>query len=264
MMKFAMLGSGSSGNCAYLEMAGRHILVDAGISNRAIGRQLAALDVDIKQIDTILLTHEHIDHVRGINVFSDRQPGVKIYANERTWKAGRRHLHRVAPDQQQFFTTLQGFRVGDIDITPFAISHDAADPVGYRLSADGFTIVVATDLGFVSQGVYEHLLGADALIIESNHDLEMLRNGPYPYFLQNRIAGDFGHLSNDTTGKLLRNVIGSQTRAVLLAHLSDKNNTPERAFETNVSALRSAGLRPNVDFVLKVAERHEVTTGLGF
>lgn len=263
-MKFAMLGSGSSGNCAYLEMGGHHILVDAGISNRAIGKQLASIDVDIKQIDTILLTHEHIDHIRGINVFSDRQPQVKIYANQATWRSGKNHLHRVDSTQQQLFNTLTPFKIDQILITPFAISHDAADPVGYRITADDFTIVVATDLGFVSQGVCEHLVEADALIIESNHDLEMLRNGPYPYFLQNRIAGDMGHLSNDVTGKLLRHVIGRQTQAVLLAHLSDKNNTPQRAFDTNVAALKDAGLRPNVDFVLRVADRHIVTPGLGF
>ncbi len=263
-MKFAMLGSGSSGNCAYLNIGGHHILVDAGISNRAIGIQLASIGVDIKQIDTVLITHEHIDHVRGVNVFSDRQPQVKIYANNGTWRSGKRHLHRVSPEQQQFFTTHQQFQLDDVSITPFAISHDAADPVGYKLAVDDFTIVVATDLGFVSQGVFEHLMGANALIIESNHDEEMLRKGPYPYFLQERIAGDMGHLANNMTAKVLRHVVGHQTQVVLLTHLSDKNNTPDRAFATNEAALKSAGLRPNRDFILRVAERYEVTPGLGF
>ncbi|QOR33980.1 MBL fold metallo-hydrolase [Clostridium sp. 'deep sea'] len=181
-MKFAVLASGSSGNSVYLELAGKHFLVDAGISNRAICKQLESIGVDNTQLDSVFITHEHIDHIRGIDVLARSHPKVKVFANKATWKSGNKFLHRVINDQRQFTQTQNQFSIDNINITPFAISHDAADPVGYKFEVDGKSIVVATDLGFVSEDVYNHLLGIDALVIESNHDPEMLQKGPYPYF----------------------------------------------------------------------------------
>ena len=258
-MKFAVLASGSSGNSVYLEIAGKHFLVDAGVSNRAICKQLESIGVDNKQLDSVFITHEHIDHIRGIDVLARSHPKVKVYANKATWRAGNKFLHRVINEQRQFTTTHSQFTLDDVTITPFAISHDAVDPVGYKFEAEGKSIVVATDLGIVSQGVHDHLLGTDAIVIESNHDPEMLQKGPYPYFLKQRIAGKRGHLANNITAELLKRVIARQTQAIVLAHLSDKNNTPEIALKVNERILCDAGLRPNKDFVLKVANRNVAT-----
>ncbi len=258
-MKFAVLASGSSGNCIYIEMAGRHILVDAGISNRAIGKQLGSLDIDKRQIDSVLLTHEHVDHIRGVDVFARYQPHVKVYANPLTWRAGNKFLHRVINHQRQHIRTQASFAIGRVQVTPFAVSHDAADPVGYKFEAEGQCMVVATDLGTISDDVYQHLLNADALVIESNHDRHMLQKGPYPYFLKQRIAGNKGHLPNDITADILTKVICRRTQAVVLAHLSDKNNTPEIAIRASEQTLCAAGLRPYKDFILKTANRSYAT-----
>lgn len=258
-MQIAVLASGSSGNCIYVQAGSKHLLIDVGISNRAVCRNLATIGVSDKQIDAVLVTHEHSDHLKGMDVFARRHMNAAFYANAGTWHAGKRYLCRIDPTRWQPFETHRPFQIGEVNITPFAISHDATDPVGYKIEAEGKKVIIATDLGMISQGVFQHLQSADALVIEANHDKQMLENGPYPVFLKRRIAGKYGHLSNDITGKLLQKIINRQTQLVILAHLSDKNNTPAKAYQTVFDALQSHQFQINKDYQLLVAPRYEVT-----
>ncbi len=256
-MKFAVLASGSSGNSIYVETKGRRILVDAGISNRAIGQRLSDISINKNQIDSLLITHEHGDHVKGVDVLARHNPHINIYANQATWEAGYKHFYRVPQEQRKTFITQSKFDLGELLVTPFAISHDAADPVGYVIDDGIHKLVIATDLGVITEGVYQHFLDADAIILESNHDRAMLVNGPYPAFLKNRISSKIGHLSNDIAAKLLKKIICRKTQVIVLAHLSEKNNTPGVAFDTCFSELCSYGLRPQKDFTLSVAKQSE-------
>jgi phosphoribosyl 1,2-cyclic phosphodiesterase len=258
-MKFAVLASGSSGNCIFVESGDQKILIDAGISNRAIGQKLAKIDITKEQINSLLITHEHSDHVKGVDVLARHNSHIRIYANEQTWSAGDKYFNRVPDDQKKFFINQKKFDIGDLCITPFSISHDAKDPVGYQIDDGKHKLVVATDLGTITKGVYEHLIDADAIILESNHDKNMLINGPYPYFLKTRISSSKGHLANDIAAKLLSKIICRKTQAVVLAHLSEKNNTPNIAYETSYLKLNGCGLRPTKDFELEVATQDEVS-----
>ena len=258
-MKFAVLASGSSGNSIYIESKGQKFLVDAGITNKAIGQRLNELDIDKKEINSVFITHEHSDHIRGVDVLARQNPHINIFANNATWQAGYKYFYRVAEEQRRVFSNQQKFSLGDLSITPFAISHDAADPVGFEIDDGKHKLVIATDLGVVTQGVYEHLLNADAIILESNHDKEMLVKGPYPPFLKSRISSNRGHLSNDIAAKLLRKIVCRKTQVVVLAHLSEKNNTPSVAFDTCYSELWACGLKPQKDFSLSVAKQGEAS-----
>ncbi|MFP4457486.1 MAG: MBL fold metallo-hydrolase [Clostridia bacterium] len=258
-MRFAVLASGSSGNCIYIESGNQRVLIDAGISNRAIGQKLAKIEIDKEQINSVLITHEHNDHVKGVDVLARHNPHIDIYANENTWKAGEKYFCRVPENQKKYFVNQNNFNIGDLVITPFSISHDAIDPVGYQVDDGKHKIIVATDLGVITKGVFEHLLDADAIILESNHDKNMLINGPYPYFLKTRISSSKGHLANDIAAKLLRKIISRKTQAIVLAHLSEKNNTPNIAYETTYLELNEFGLRPTKDFELEVAAQDDVS-----
>ena len=258
-MKFAILASGSSGNCIFVETDKQKILIDAGISNRAIGQKLAKIKIEKEQINSLLITHEHSDHVKGVDVLARHNPHIRVYANEQTWSAGDKYFYRVPEAQKKYFENQKKFNIGELSITPFSISHDAKDPVGYQIDDGKHKLVVATDLGVITKGVFDHLIDADAIILESNHDKEMLINGPYPYFLKTRISSSKGHLANDIAAKLLRRVICRKTQAVVLAHLSEKNNTPNIAYETTYIELNSCGLKPTKDFELEVATQSEVS-----
>lgn len=258
-MKFAILASGSSGNSIYVESAGQKILIDAGISNRAIGKKLAEIEITKEQISSVLITHEHGDHVKGVDVLSRHNPHIDIYANEQTWCAGEKHFYRVSEMQKKCFENQRRFKIGKLEITPFSVSHDAADPVGYQIYDGVHKLVIATDLGVITQEVYEHLLDADAIVLESNHDKSMLTNGPYPHFLKTRIASSKGHLANDVAANILKKVVCRKTQAVVLAHLSEDNNTPDVAYETAYFALNGCGLKPTRDFDLEIASQNNVS-----
>ncbi len=233
----ATIASGSSGNCTYIGTEDTHILIDAGISMKRTAEGLHALDLDFSDLDAIFVTHEHSDHIQGIPMI-EKHHGLPLYATGGTLarvKAGdakgviRQELIHVVRDREEV-------TVGDLTVRPFAISHDAAEPVGYRVTQTAgnrqFCAAVATDMGCFDERIEQSLSGLDVLLLESNHDVRMLQAGPYPYPLKQRILGERGHLSNDAAGDLLSRVLHDGVKGVLLGHLSEMNNLPELAYET--------------------------------
>jgi phosphoribosyl 1,2-cyclic phosphodiesterase len=234
-LKIGVLGSGSSGNASLVINRCAAVLVDAGFSAKGICDRLNQVDVKPQDISAILITHEHIDHIRGAGIFS-RKFSVPVYATEQTLCKGK-HVMGKLPDVR-VIEPGKPFCLADFQIHPFSISHDAADPVGYLISSDGVSAGVCTDLGYVTPLVRERLSGCHALVLEMNHDMEMLMAGPYPWSLKQRIRSRTGHLSNDAAGEFLRELWHPNLQYVVLAHLSQKNNLPELAAVTAESSLR--------------------------
>lgn len=256
-MKFSPLYSGSSGNCSVVSSGNTHILVDAGMTGKAITSALSDVDIDPCSISAIVVTHEHSDHIKGVGVMS-RKYDIPVYANEGTWKAMAPLVGNISMKNIRTFVTGQNFYIGSFDLTPFRISHDAAEPVGFKFFEKGSKLVYMTDTGCVSEALRETASDADLLFLESNHDVDMLKNGSYPYQLKMRILSKKGHLSNDAAGDLLAKLFLSGMRRVILAHLSHENNTESVAYNTVRGILNSNGI-PEKDFFLKVAHRDRVT-----
>ena len=256
-MRFSPLFSGSSGNCSVVIAGNTKLLIDAGMAGKAIEAALAQVGIVPSELDAILVTHEHIDHVKGVGVLS-RRFGLPVYANEGTWGAMAELVGNIGYGKERTFVTGQDFYIGDINVTPFATSHDAAEPVGYTFFSKGAELVYMTDTGYVSERLRQYAEGADLLFIESNHDIGMLRYGPYPYQLKQRILSEKGHLSNDACGELLKKLYVSGVRRAILAHLSHENNTEQIAYDTVRHALAEDGIAEK-DFFLTVAHRDRVT-----
>jgi len=258
-MELCSIVSGSSGNCILIGSNDHHILVDAGVSGKRIEEGLNSLDMTTQDIDGILITHEHSDHIAGLGVLA-RRYGIPIYTTAGTREAilgisqvgkiDRELFHEIAPDNP--------FEIGDLLIDPIRISHDAADPVAYKVSNGGKSVGVITDLGYYDDYIVNKIKGMDAILLESNHDVRMLQVGPYPYNLKQRILGNRGHLSNETAGKLLNQILHDHFNTVLLGHLSAENNMPEIAYET-VRLEITTGDCPysGNDFPIKVASREK-------
>lgn len=243
MLKFCTLFSGSSGNSAFIGNDTAKLLVDAGVTAKSIEHELALIDEDPRDIDVVLITHEHIDHVRGAGVLA-RRYGMKIAVNRRTWYAMAAEVGKVDPAQLIFTDELNGsLTVGGLEIVPFPISHDAADPVGYSISDRRHKITVATDTGYLSPALHDYCSGSSAVLIEANHDLDMLEHGPYPKSLIARIRGKRGHMCNELCGEFAAELAESGTRAIIIGHLSNENNLPELAYETVRRTMEEAGVR---------------------
>ena len=256
-MQFSPLYSSSSGNCSVITAGKTKVLVDAGLTGKAIETALAQVGVSPSELAAILITHEHIDHVKGVGVLS-RRYNLPVYANEGTWKAMAELVGNIGFRNVRTFITGQDFYIGDLNITPYAISHDAAEPVGYTFFNKGANLVYMTDTGCVTEALRERAEGADLLFIESNHDVGMLKNGPYPYTLKKRILSEKGHLSNDACAELLKKLYTGGVRRAILAHLSQENNTEQIAYGTVRSALLAEGIAEK-DYFLAVAHRDRVT-----
>lgn len=230
-----MLASGSAGNATYLSLGGAKVLVDAGISARRIQKGLEAVGVSVGDLDAVLLTHEHRDHVLGLGTLT-RRHGVPVYARPAAWQAmrGKDKLDasccRDLPDR---------LHLGGVDIHAFPIPHDAADPVGFNFFHHRTKCSVATDLGFATETVVRALAHSDVLVLESNHDVCLLEGGAYPWHLKQRILSNRGHLSNDAAAWLLAKLPKKERLHVFLAHLSQENNRPQLALETVEAILRS-------------------------
>ena len=232
-MRLVSIASGSSGNCIYVGSDHSHILVDAGISNKRIEQGLNEIGLKGSELDGIVITHEHSDHTKGLGVLA-RKYGVPLYGTKETLdevskqkdlgEYPRELYHPISPDVDFF--------IGDLEVKPFSIDHDAANPVAYRIQHDHKSVAVATDMGHYDQYIIDHLQGLDALLLESNHDVNMLQAGPYPYYLKRRILGDHGHLSNENAGRLLCCILHDNLKRILLGHLSKENNYEELAYET--------------------------------
>jgi phosphoribosyl 1,2-cyclic phosphodiesterase len=249
-MQIHILASGSTGNSIFIELGGVRFLVDAGISARRIEQGLRAVGVAASELDAILVTHEHSDHVSGLSVLS-RKFKAPVYARRRTWDAFQPKHYVEADYRRDLGSRLE---IGGVRVEPFAISHDAAEPVGFSFCFGDLKCVVATDMGCVSERVEQDIAYADVMVFESNHDVAMLRNGPYPEFLKRRILGNRGHLSNLETGRCLARMGKKPGMHVFLAHLSQHNNNPELALSTVEQVLDQKGCRLDQDLFLHLAK----------
>lgn len=259
MLELYSVASGSSGNCICVGTDCTHVLVDAGISGKRIENGLNQIDLCCKDLDGILITHEHIDHIAGIGVLA-RRYGIPIYTTKGTAEAILRTKSVGSIDESLFrvIEPRENFVIGDMTFHPIAISHDAADPVAYRFTNGKQKMAVMTDLGFYDQNIVDELQGLDALLLEANHDIRMLETGIYPYPLKKRILGEKGHLSNESSGRLLGEILHDMFGTVMLGHLSKENNYPELAYET-VRLEITLGDNPYSaeDFPIYVANRDE-------
>lgn len=256
-MRLCSIASGSSGNCIYVGSDTTHLLIDTGISGKKVEFGLNALDLTTKDLDGIFVTHEHSDHIKGLGVIA-RKCGVPIYATAGTIRAMEESgsLGKLPEGIFREVREDQNCQVGDLAVHPFHISHDAAQPVGYRVSGGGHSVGVATDMGVYDEYIVDKLTGLDALLLEANHDVNMLQVGSYPYYLKRRILGERGHLSNETAGQLLCRLLHDGMQDILLGHLSKENNYEALAYETVCSEV-TMGDNPYKakDFRIAVAHR---------
>lgn len=238
-MEICVLASGSSGNCIYVAGGGKRLLIDAGLSLRETGARLAQLGLEVGSIDGVLFSHDHTDHCQGVCALR-RRHAVPFYANEGT--ASGIELAVKRPHLEwQVFETGASFAIGGLQIEPFSVSHDAADAVGFVIAEGRARVGIATDFGMATILVRRKLTDCDVLVLETNHDIEMLRQSGRPWSLIQRILGRQGHLSNEAAAELLASVLGPRLRTVFLAHLSDECNTPALAERALRDVLRRAG-----------------------
>lgn len=256
MLELCTLASGSSGNSLLVTDGRTHVLVDAGISCRRICTGLKELGVEPTELAGVLITHEHSDHISGLTTLT-KQLRLPVYASPGT---GRQLCYRIAFLEELLRPVApgEGFSVGGLAIESFPTSHDAAESVGYALSAGGRKAAVVTDLGCPTEEVRRGIRGSHLLVAETNHEVEWVQSGPYPSFLKARVLGERGHLSNQAGAELVCSAVWDGARTVLLAHLSQENNTPARAYETVSAALERQGAAVGRDVCLEVAPRAEV------
>lgn len=254
LLTLTTLASGSSGNCALLSDGETHLLLDAGISCRRICTALAGLNIPPESLAGVLITHEHADHISGLATLHKRFR-LPVYTSPGT---ARQLCYRIAALEDVVRTCAPGssFTVGGLDVETFPISHDAAEPMGFAVSSGDRKAALVTDLGVVTQAVRDGMAGAQMVLVEANHDPDWVRSGRYPYYLQARILGEKGHLSNEEGGALALSAVDGGARAVVLAHLSRENNTPQRAFDA-VSAILSAHGAREPGLTLAVAPRDQ-------
>lgn len=256
MLRIATLASGSSGNCTLVSDGRTHILIDAGISARRITTDLKALGVNPAELTAVLVTHEHTDHISGLNVLKN-QLGFRLCA---TLPTARQLCYRMAglEERLHIFEPCEPFELGTLRVEAFPTMHDCARPVGYTVSDDeGAKMALATDLGVVTDAVERGITGARLLIAETNYDPDSLLSGPYPPFLKERILSDHGHLSNEMGALMALRAVERGARTVILGHLSQENNTPRLAREAVERTFRANGVRVGTDVELSVAPRCE-------
>lgn len=260
-MRLCSIASGSSGNCVYVGSDTTHLLMDVGISGKRTEAGLQQLGLTMRDIDGICITHEHSDHISGLGVLS-RKYSIPIYATRGTAEAILQSTPVGGIDESliQIITPDERCVIKDISLYPIRTSHDAADPVAYRIDHDGRRVGLITDLGCYNDYTVECLRNLDLLYLEANHDVHMLQVGPYPYYLKQRILGERGHLSNEAAGKLLSRLLHDGMQAVVLGHLSKENNLPELAYESvRVEVTMSDTKYNGNDFPMYVAKRDEVS-----
>lgn len=253
-MKFCSLYSGSSGNSMYVEGTHARVLVDAGLSGIKITTALQSIEADPTKLNGILVTHDHSDHIKGIGILS-RKFDLPLYMNHATWQAVKDQIGKLKDENICLIEADKPFSIEDLWIHPFGLYHDAADPMGYSISSEKKKVSIVTDTGILDDAMYGSIRSSDLVVMESNHDVNMLMAGPYPYFLKKRVAGDHGHLSNDTAAQVIIRLAEEGLRNVILAHLSQENNFPLLALETTRNKLKEKGLEETVS--VEVAARFE-------
>ncbi|GGH80406.1 phosphoribosyl 1,2-cyclic phosphodiesterase [Pullulanibacillus pueri] len=241
-LQFSVLASGSTGNAIYVESEQYRLLVDCGLSGKKMEGLFSKINRSPKDLDAILVTHEHSDHVKGLGVFS-RRHRLPIYANEKTWAAMSGSIGEIPTDQKFVFDCGSTKMFGDIDVESFGVSHDAAEPMFFVFRQAQKSLTLLTDVGYVSDKIKGTIQQSDAYIIEANHDISMLMAGRYPWNVKRRILGDSGHISNEDAGTALVDVLDDRTKKIYLAHLSKDNNMKELARMTVQQRLEQEGLR---------------------
>lgn len=236
MFNFCSLFSGSSGNSLFVQSDNTNILIDAGESAKKIVNALSSIDVSPDSIDAIVVTHEHIDHVKSIGTLSQKY-NIPVYATKKTWSAMPTQSAKIDSKLQRIFYSSDNFYIGDLLLSPFSIPHDAADPCGFGICNNSKQISIATDLGHITPEIYDNLSKSSFVLLESNYDPDILKFSKYPYYLKQRISSNYGHLSNIEAGKLISNLIYNNLNSVMLGHLSKENNFPELAYKTVVDEL---------------------------
>ena len=263
-MRLCSIASGSSGNCIYVGNDNTHILVDVGVSMKKTEIGLNSIDLSLKDIDGIFITHEHIDHIAGLGVIA-RKHGIPMFSAQATidailqvssiGKVDASLFHPVKADEEML--------LNDMIVHPMHISHDAADPMAYRFYSEGKKVAVCTDLGCYDDYTVDSLKGMNAMLLEANHDVNMLQVGPYPYYLKRRILGNRGHLSNELSGRLVCDLMHDGLKAIQLGHLSKENNMEELAYETVRTEINMSSIPYSAnDIELSVAKRSEASEAI--
>ena len=253
MLNFCSLYSGSSGNSLFVQSENTNILVDCGVSAKKVETALNGINVNPQEIDGILITHEHSDHVQGLGVFA-KKFNVPIYVNSKTWDAMPKQREKLENCKIHNITVGEKFEIKDLKIKSFAIPHDAANPCGYTITDDKKTVGIATDIGHMTNEILKELEPSDFLLLEANYDPEVLKFSSYPYQLKQRIAGPNGHLPNEMAGQTISKLLKSNLKRAMLGHLSKENNFPELAYKSVVEELISEKYNEN-SLQLSVASR---------
>ncbi|MFC3886325.1 MBL fold metallo-hydrolase [Bacillus songklensis] len=248
-MHFSVLASGSTGNAIFVSDGEQSLLVDAGLSGKQMEALFQQVDRDIKQLSGILVTHEHSDHIKGLGVLA-RKYQLPIYANEKTWKAMEGLIGEIHSDQRFIFNIGEAKTFGSMQVESFGVSHDAAEPMFFVFHQGNKKLTLITDTGYVSDRMKGIIKDSDAFVFESNHDVDMLRMGRYPWSVKRRILSDVGHVSNEDAALALADVIGNQTKRIYLAHLSQDNNMKEIARMSVAQVLQSKGYGVGEQFSL--------------
>ena len=256
-MRICSIASGSSGNCIYVGSDDTHVIIDAGISGKRIEEGLNSLGLSSSELDAVLITHEHSDHVASLGVLS-RKYQIPLYATKGTIEGIKDQKCLGQIDDSLFNVVSDDFSIRDLTVRPIEVSHDAAEPVAYRIEHGSSSVGVCTDLGTYDDRIIEGFSGVDVLFLEANHDVHMLQVGRYPYYLKRRILSDTGHLSNENCGRLLCRLLHDNMRSITLSHLSAENNLAELAYEAvRLEILMDECSYAPSDFEIKVAKRSE-------
>lgn len=262
MARFCPLYSGSSGNSTFIGDTNGGVLVDAGVSCKSIVEGLKAIDQKPESVKAILITHEHSDHIKGLNVFLKKFP-VPVISSKGTIE----HLidkNCIPPGINCHVISSGGIEVYGIEVYAFSTPHDAAESVGYKMVWGERKMAVATDLGYITDEIKENLYGCDLVMLESNYDKQMLKESSYPYILKRRIQGDKGHLSNNDCADFALDLVKNGTTRFFLCHLSKENNMPEIAFEQTTTMLNENKIIQGQDYLLQVADRYKPSKGMSF
>lgn len=255
MLNFCSLYSGSSGNSLFVETPNTKLLIDAGVSSKKIENALLDINVEPSSLDGILVTHEHTDHVQGLGTFS-KKFDLPVFVNQETLDSMPKQRDKISSNNIKTFKITDKFSIGDLDIKPFSIPHDAANPCGFSIWKDDKKISIATDIGHMTNNILKQLEESLFIMLEANYDPEVLRCSSYPFTLKSRIAGPNGHLSNEIAGKTISYLLKSGLKNAMLGHLSKESNFPELAYQTVVDELISNNSFDKDSISLSVASRN--------
>ena len=252
MFNFCNLYSGSSGNCSFVGTENVNVLIDCGESQKKINSGLESIGKDLSQINAIIVTHEHIDHVKTLGAISKKY-NIPVYANKKTFDNMPEQTNLIEEKNRKIFNTDDHFEIGDLKINPFHIPHDAAEPCGYNIYNKDKKVSIATDIGHMEVDILKRLEGSNFLLLESNYEPSILKYSKYPYYLKKRISGPNGHLSNQEASETIIKLISSGVNNIMLGHLSKENNFPELAYKTVMEEIIHNKI--NNDLSLCVASR---------